>query len=169
MKTERQNGFSLIELLIVIVVIALLATLAGAGFLAARRSANEGSTISSLRVLHNAQTTFASSFGGGEFAGNIGGANLDGLTTLSSLELIDPVLGSGIKSGYTIVGGREVASPTSPAQFFFSSIPISIEPLVATGHYRYGIATDGIIRKDENSGSHFLNVVNVATASPLGN
>ena len=169
MQKEDQNGFSLIELLIVVVVIGILASLAVAGFLAARRSANEGSTISSMRILHSAQMTYALSFGSGEFAGNIGGATVEALTTLSERELIDPVLGSGLKSGYNTVGGREVAAPASPAQFFFSSIPISNEPLIATGHHRYGISTDGILRKDENITSHFLNVVNVATASPLGN
>lgn len=169
MNIKHQSGFSLIELLIVIVVIGILASLAGAGFLAARRSANEGSTISSLRILHGAQMTYALSFGSGEFAGNVGGANLDGLATLAARELIDPVLGSGTKSGYNTVGGREVASPTLPAQFFFSSIPVSTDMLIATGIHRYGISTDGIIRKDENNTSHFLNTTNVATASPLGN
>lgn len=169
MKDQHQSGFSLIEMLIVVVVIAILATLAGAGFLAARRSANEGSAISSLRILHGAQMTYALSFGSGEFAGNVGGANLEALTTLAQHELIDPVVGSGSKSGYNTVGGREVASLGSPAQFFFSSIPISSEPLIATGHHRYGISTDGILRKDENITSHFLNTINVATASPLGN
>lgn len=169
MNIKHQSGFSLIELLIVIVVIAILATLAGAGFLAARRSANEGSTISSLRILHSAQMTYALSFGSGEFAGSVGGGTLDALTTLAQNQLIDPVVGSGSKSGYNTVGGREIASPGSPAQFFFSSIPISTESLIATGHYRYGISTDGILRKDENTTSHFLNTINVATASPLGN
>ncbi len=51
-------GFSLIELLIVVVIIGILAALATSGFLASKRSANEGSAMSSMRLLHSAQMTY---------------------------------------------------------------------------------------------------------------
>jgi prepilin-type N-terminal cleavage/methylation domain-containing protein len=164
---NRQNGFSLIELLIVVVVVGILAALAVAGFFAARRSANESSAVSSLRLLHGAQMTYATSFGNGDFAGDIGAGTTNALSTLHGLGLIDDVLASGTKSGYNFVGGREVRAESSPAQFFFSFIPISNDPIAGTGHHRYGISTDGVVRKDTTTGAHYANAAALNAAPAL--
>ena len=166
---KRSEGFSLIELLIVIVILGILASISVAGLMASKRSANEGSVISSMRILHGAQMTYASTYGGGEFAGDVGIGSLTAFSTLRSFSLVDEVLGSGNKASYNFVGGREVSSSTSPAQFFFSAIPVSSDTVTRTGNHRFGISTDGIIRQDDILFAQYSDISQVTSATAIGN
>ncbi len=87
---KRGDGFTLIELMIVVAIIAIIAAIAIPSLLNARKASNEASCISSLRTLstvnqqyHTRYQSFASS-----------------MDDLRNSGYIDSVLGSGTKSGY---------------------------------------------------------------------
>ena len=96
---HRQKGFSLIELLVVMAIILVIATIAISSMLHARMTANEASAVHSLRSLNTACATYASTYGIG-YPASLADLGPAVTPTLKAADLIDPVLASGIKSGY---------------------------------------------------------------------
>jgi type IV pilus assembly protein PilA len=131
---KRHNGFSLIELLIVVAIILVIAAIAIPNLLRSRMAANEASATESMRMINTAEAAYNAAYsnlGYSNALGDLGGA-APCTPTITSACILDNVVasatgaGSG-KSGYYFTYAPTAASGGGPtSQYTILGTPTSL-------------------------------------------
>ncbi len=129
----KRNGFTLVEIMIVVAIIVLLAAIAIPNLLRARLNANEATAIASLKTISWAAQTYRTSNPSYP-------VNLSELST-SAPQYVDAILGSGVKQGYNFTLTGDANS--------FNTTGEPVTPNV-TGVRTFFADTSGVIRSSSN-------------------
>jgi prepilin-type N-terminal cleavage/methylation domain-containing protein len=149
---KNEQGFSLIELLIVVAIIAVIAAIAVPSLLQARMAANESGAIQGCRTVGSAEVAYAA-------------VNNQTYATLANLQaggFVDArfIAANGF-NGYSYADFAVNGTAGVPTGFGVEASPVTAG---STGRYLYGINEDEIVRY-EGKGTGVANDAMCGTAA----
>jgi len=124
---KNQRGFSLLELLIVVAIILIIATIGIPSLLRSRQAANESATVANLRNLNTAEVTYSSMSGA-----------YGTIAQMVAVQLIDDRYVDPNLSGYTITVAM------SPGNLGYTAYATGVS--ANSSRYDYYTTPDFVIR-----------------------
>ena len=148
---QRDKGFSLIELLIVVAIILIIAAIAIPNLLSSRMAANEASAVGAIQAIKSAEFAYFSSYPAIGYSANISGLGGTGSPCIPSSaaaclldgSLVNATPGGTAKSGYVFLATGISGGSTVASAFVAGAAPAIVH---STGNRDFCSTDDGVLR-----------------------
>ena len=166
LKRERQNtrrstqlnGFTLMELLIVMAIIAILMLIAIPTMGNMKRYANETSAIQSIRAINMAQSQYEATYPANGYACTLtalGGDPKSGPPSPTNAQVLQIDLATGFKSGYTFtIGNCTKVSNNGNDRITGYNVTATPQTIGSTGNRSFCSDQFGAIKYDPTGGTN---------------
>jgi type IV pilus assembly protein PilA len=156
---NKQKGFSLIELLIVVAIILIIAAIAIPNLIRSKMAANEASAVASLRTYNTSLVAYSTTYQT-DPSTNFSALGPATTPSASAADLVDSLLGSAtpVKSGYSFT-----YTPGTAQAGIITTYTIKADPSnSSTGQRHFFTDQSGVIRANTQQ-------VAAVTDQPIGN